>query len=340
MVFNFIGVWRCCRVVSKILKRALSHSIHVSSADVLLCGYLAGCAWMSITCGGQCLISLIDNRFYGGDDACWIEAFFHVSGILVQFFSIAIHSCRNKYAVVDRKILSNKIALIIVLGLWIFCPLITFLLAKISGLYLVSNGTYCFYQFGSPAIALCLIPSLVVAIVSMVYSYAKIFAHAKKVANQVREYVSMVNEDAHMIAAKRGIIYVLVILIGWQFAGLASAYELITFEIAPEWQVTAVGVFGTLHSWMAPEAYDYNYKKSQSSRSDASPDRSIDRRSNLPMSERSPRPGRSRVVATPRERRQSLPLSVDEKCIADQTVDDTPTASGRNMFSAKDSPSI
>jgi len=88
--FNYFGVFLCGTLMFSVFRNPRKTSV-----DILIGALCSGCLWMSLTCGSQCLANLVHNYFYGGDIACKLEAFFHVSAILVQFFSVAAISIRS-----------------------------------------------------------------------------------------------------------------------------------------------------------------------------------------------------------------------------------------------------
>src|SRR5579864_4914713 len=84
ILFNALGVIGCLMLVVGI---GGMRTRRRTSADVLVANLCLGCIWMSLTCGSQCLVSAVHRYFWGGDWACSLEAFFHISAILVQFTS-------------------------------------------------------------------------------------------------------------------------------------------------------------------------------------------------------------------------------------------------------------
>lgn len=178
---NYIGVALCTILMFSVWKNHRKTSI-----DVLIAGLCSGCLWMSITCGSQCLVSVIHHYFYGSDIACQLEAFFHVSAILVQFFMVTTIALRSYLAVVRQYTISLSLSYGLVLSIWITCVLVTYLLSLVSPIYLMTAGTYCFFGFSSPAIAYWLLPGLVVSLLTMIICYIAIWqtfrASTKRVA--------------------------------------------------------------------------------------------------------------------------------------------------------------
>jgi hypothetical protein len=114
----------------------------------------------------------------------------------------------------------------------------------VSPIYLMTAGTYCFFGFSSPAIAGWLLPGLVLSLATMVFCYSSIACAVRAQA----ALVSSVNAplQSHAVV-RRSVWFVVVLLGGWGFAGVASVYELVV-GVTPEWLVTAVGVGGVTHS--------------------------------------------------------------------------------------------
>jgi hypothetical protein len=240
ITFNYIGSYLCV-----LLEISIAHHTQRTTGDIFLSGLLSGCIWMSMTCGSQCLINVIHNTFFGGPIACWLEALFHVTGILVQFFCVTYLSLRHYGVIVHRYDLTQKQAISTVLLTWFLCLIITFSLGYASEIYLVSNGTYCFYQFKSPAILGWLVPGLFISLVGMIFAYVQIWRYTRQVFER-SEALGASTAPATRLA-KKAALFVLVLLLGWIIAAITAVYEYIQGE-APEGMVTALGVMGTAHT--------------------------------------------------------------------------------------------
>jgi len=260
-----------------------------NGTDILISGLCSGCLLMSVTCGTQCLLSMIHGRFYGGDLACQIEAIAHVSSILTQFFCVAGIAIRSYLLVVRKYDLATSLALKITVSVWVVCIVLTGLFSLFSPIYLMSNGTYCFFGFSSFAIAGWLLPGLVVALGVMCVCYCRIWQEFKRTtlimeaalrilgpraedscsgeatpstrgtsrSTASRSLTENARRDiSHVAVARRSALFIVILLLGWGFAAVTAIYEL-TVGQATEWLVTAVGVGGVSHSWWVPIMYAY-----------------------------------------------------------------------------------
>lgn len=211
---NYLGVILCSIVIISIILMpakklpispstpnfaALAAVPTRTSLDILIGGLCSACLWMSITCGSQCLISVIHGYFYGGPLACKLEAFFHISAILTQFFFDAAIAIRSYFVVMchPRKVLPISWAWGIVILIWMICLGVTYSLSIVSDIYLMSAGTYCFFGFSSPGIAGWLVPGLGISLSIMVYCYVRIFNHVWKSKQQ--HLVRMSSVKSHVI---------------------------------------------------------------------------------------------------------------------------------------------
>jgi hypothetical protein len=143
--------------------------------DVLVFGLCSACLWMSLTCGMQCLLSVIARCFFGGDLACKFEAFFHVSAIVTQFFMDTAIAMRVYVEVVHGKHMSVRQAVWTVIVIWVVCIGVTLLCSIYSPIYIMTAGTYCFFGFGSAAIAYWLVPALGLALGAMAFYFYKTY---------------------------------------------------------------------------------------------------------------------------------------------------------------------
>ena len=151
-----------------------------SSNDILIFGLCSGCLWMSVTCGSQCLANVIYGYFVGGRIACKLEAIAHVSAILVQFFCVSLIAMRSYLEIVHNYKLSIRVSVIAVISVWMVCIVTTCCLSLVSPIYLMSAGTYCFFEFRSPAIADWLLTMLLLATFLNAFCYQRIFSYVKR----------------------------------------------------------------------------------------------------------------------------------------------------------------
>ncbi len=263
---NYTGVILCAITIWVVIfnkKRLIS--------DIFICGLASGCLTMSITCGTQCLLNLIANRFYGNTIACQIEAIAHISSVLTEFFCVMAIGIGTYYKVVHQKTIQQSSALKIIIMVWFVCTFFTYITSLFSPIYLMSAGTYCFFAFSSFAIAGWLVPCLIIALTVMIISHIKImkFFHqnASKVnAPQLGNKTKLTSQQDIWIKQFqwRSTLFMIILLIGWGFAAVTVVYEFTVGE-ASEWLVTAVGVGGVSFSWWVPLVFLYTspqYKQS------------------------------------------------------------------------------
>ncbi len=267
---NFVGALLCSLLIWSVYKNPKT-----KASDVFVAGLASGCLTLSITCGGQCFINLVAGRFHGGVVACQIEAIAHISSILTEFVCVAaISACAYLKHVINFD-LSTFTAVVIVITVWFTCITITGLASLISDIYLMSAGSYCFFEFRSFAISGLLLPGLVISLIVMIYCHCKIFRHFTSLIQRNSE-VGKDNEERKAVILGgnkficksdiwlqqfkwRSSIFILTLLLGWIFAAIASIYELAVAP-APEWLVTAVGVGGVSFSWTMPLIYSTTSK--------------------------------------------------------------------------------
>lgn len=126
---------------------------------------------MSLIFGSQSLASLIHDQFYGEQIACDIQAISSVSAIQVQILSTTIMSVKAYFEVVYQIKVSERKAILTSAILWVFCVSITLVTSQKFPAALVRDGTYCLFEFSSPAIACWLLPGFGLAVITMVIAY-------------------------------------------------------------------------------------------------------------------------------------------------------------------------
>jgi hypothetical protein len=200
----------------------------------------------------------VEGEFYGQGGACWLEAFFHVSGILVQFACVVAIGVRNAYTTRSLRHVSVSCAGWTVGGIWVVCTGVTALLSLISPIYLMSAGTYCFFEFKSPAILYWLVPGLILAVVVLIVTFAVMIRLALHSTAQTG-LMTDASERCRFACSLSGraSVFVAVICVGWVPAAFAAFYEYATSNQASAALVTLVGVCGTLHSVLVPLVYSW-----------------------------------------------------------------------------------
>lgn len=98
-ILNYTGVVLCTAVMSAIVKLGLKNRENWKSNDVFVLFLCLGCFCMSAACATQCFLNMIDGKGYfsWGETACVMEAFWHVSSIMLQFFFHYINCGKRLY---------------------------------------------------------------------------------------------------------------------------------------------------------------------------------------------------------------------------------------------------
>lgn len=233
----------------------------------MVAGLCSSCLILALGCGPQCLLNLIEGRFYGAEIACQIEAAVHVCAILNEFFSVAGIALHSYSLVVRRHDLSPKTALKCTVVVWLFCCLMTGVFSHFSPAYLMINGVYCFYSF--QAFAPLVVPGLFISMTIMAVCYFKIWneyrstvqvcarmkiSHKAKPDKTNPQFDGVRRDLSHLRVARRSSLFVILLLLGWGFSALSSLYELCAGQ-ENEVLVTAAGVAGASFGWWVPFAY-------------------------------------------------------------------------------------
>lgn len=163
-----------------------------SSNDVFVAGLLFGCFTMSVACGIQCLLNLIDNKGYfsWGPTACEWEAFFHVASILTQFLSIFMIGIRNYVAVVRGYQMTLKAAVCFQIGVIALGWGGTAIFAKFSDVYLLPAGVYCLYAPLSPAMLYWFVPTMLISLLTLILAYVAIFIETRRLQRALQRLPS------------------------------------------------------------------------------------------------------------------------------------------------------
>ena len=246
-ISNFLGA-----VENIILIWALLQAKNKRAVDVFLIAHAQGCAMMSIPCATQCAINWASgtNRFQRGWVACEIEAFAHVSAIMVQFFAITMMAVCNYLSVVHSYHIRVQTAWIVVAGMWTVGEAVTYGLASASDVVLMPAGAYCFYDFKSPLIYAWFAPVMVGGLIVTAFCFAAIFRVTNRTIANVQHNISGPGFSA-LTVAKNSIIWWLVFLIGWFPAVVECIYTLITGHMSEVLDLM-LAICGSLHSDFVP----------------------------------------------------------------------------------------
>jgi len=159
-----------------------------TSTEVLIGGLASGILIGSLGCFPQCLLNAVHGTYAYGDKACFTQAYLHVVSLEIQFISVAAISHRTYIGVVKQKSYPSRKALYVVMFAWLFAVGTTTLTGYFSHYYLVSSGTFCFYEWTSPALIYSAWPMAIIAIVLMAYWYFKTYQTFQQAHEGARKY--------------------------------------------------------------------------------------------------------------------------------------------------------
>jgi len=159
-----------------------------TSTEVLIGGLSSGILIGALGCGPQCLMSTFVGTFAFGDSACFAEAYLHLVGMEIQFISVAAISHRTFIGVVKVTPYSSKKATYIVAFAWCFAIFTTTFMGYFSKYYLVASGTFCFYEWTSPALIFAAWPMACVSLLLMGYWYWRTFQSFQTVREGAKEF--------------------------------------------------------------------------------------------------------------------------------------------------------
>jgi len=145
VVVNFIGCSLCLLLIYSVVRLPSR-----SSSDVLVAGLCFACFFMSATCGIQCSFNLSRGHFAFGYPACFLEAVFHLTAILVMFFNLALLAFDSWRTVVHGKSFGVGRTLLILAAIWVFVIAGLLLSSMASPIYMADSGVFCFFAFDSP----------------------------------------------------------------------------------------------------------------------------------------------------------------------------------------------
>lgn len=209
---------------------------------------------MSAPCATQCLLNFMarDQSYQFGSIACYFEAYFHVSAIIVQFMSIMAIAWSSYQSVINNKSLAIGTATIYLIIIW----LIAMVGVALSGLYsqalVMPNGAYCFFDFTSPTIVYFFSPVMILTLIATIYFYVQIYRIANITDTIIRINGRATDEfkKARRVAM-RSMIFVILYFVGWFPAVIACFYKVIHGYL-PEGLDVALAIAGSLNSlWQA-----------------------------------------------------------------------------------------
>jgi hypothetical protein len=237
----------------------IARSRNCKIGEIFIGGLLFGCITMSIPCATQCLLNWVadENRFTYGVMACNIEAYFHVSAICFQFFSVALIAWSYHNTIISsftKQIqITRKQALFILFVCLVLSYIITYIIGLYSNIILLPTGTYCFYAFTSPVMLYWFDPMLCIATFQIMYWYRKIYIYSKN---------ALITDKRNQIRSLAGtvIMFIIVLVVGWGSALVATIITLAK-GMTPEMCDAFTGVLGSLHSVLVPLIYGYKSRR-------------------------------------------------------------------------------
>jgi hypothetical protein len=255
-IVNFLGV-----LINSILIWSILRSRDKTSRDIFIAGLSSGCLVMSGACATQCALNYSSSRHryqYEGV-ACYFEAYFHVSAIIVQFMNIMMIAWSSYASVINRKSISTTVAAVWVIMIWMSEALGVAVLSRFSKVILMPDGAYCFFDFTSVVIVYWFTPVMLLTLSFIVYFYFKIYrlAQASNTVIKINGQDPMTGPNGDRTVrgiALRSMIFVGVFFIGWFPAVITCVYAVI-HGYATEPLDIYLAISGSTHSVLQPLAY-------------------------------------------------------------------------------------
>lgn len=251
VIINYLGV-----ILNAILIWSILRAREKSSRDIFVIGLASGCLMMSAPCATQCLLNFIayNQSYQYGNVACYFEAYFHVSAIMVQFFSIMMIAWSSFEAAVRRKIINNQLAAALLFIIWVTESIGTAITSQYSAAILMPAGAYCFFDFTSIVIVWWFTPTMLITLGFTIYFYIRIFNLAK---SSIQFKVNNVDVNPEIMTRKvalRSSIFVLTYFIGW-FPAVVACFYAVTHGSPTEFLDVFLAIAGSLNSIWQPIAY-------------------------------------------------------------------------------------
>eukprot|EP00456_Euglypha_rotunda_P037960 TRINITY_DN2914_c0_g1_i5.p1 TRINITY_DN2914_c0_g1~~TRINITY_DN2914_c0_g1_i5.p1 ORF type:complete len:328 (-),score=13.65 TRINITY_DN2914_c0_g1_i5:296-1165(-) len=172
-----------------------------TSTEILIGGLSSGIIVGALGCGPQCLLSAIAGTFAYGDRACFAEAYLHLVGMEIQFICVAAISHRTYVGVVKLQSYPPIKSLLVVAFAWAFAFFTTSFMGYFSSFYLVASGTFCFYDWTSPALIFAAWPMAAVSLGLMGFWYWKTYQAFQTVRDGAKEF----RQDAESASLDRAL---------------------------------------------------------------------------------------------------------------------------------------
>jgi len=201
-------------------------------------------------------MSLIYGTFAHAEVTCVMESIGHIIGMTISFLSIAAIAYRTYCVVLGKKSLSISTAYKTIIGIYVICITGTLSFGFFSSSYLVSSGTFCFFEWSSYALVIFAWPLAIVCGACMIYWYYHVFQIVRNAESKASTYDKLKIDKLHVTKKIAIRLSVLVALFFVCYAPIMflSLYELSGLR-AKAWQDVLAAV-PVLFYWMfAPFAY-------------------------------------------------------------------------------------
>ena len=258
VVINYLGV-----ILNFILIRNILKASTKTSREIFVIGLSSACLFLSASCATQCLFNYIspDYSYQFGDIGCFVEAYLHVSFIMVQFFSIVMISWSSYEAVIYRKGISLLRAIVCLVFIWLVSSIGTYIIGHYSDVILVPSGVYCFYDFDSPILYAWLTPIMLISLFLTVFFYFRVFNFTKLTI----QITSANTRGSHVVTRKvrlRSLMFVVGYFLGWFPVVIVCFYSLHYGAVTPGLD-TFLAISGSLHSIWQPLIYGFHQRSCQ-----------------------------------------------------------------------------
>lgn len=283
-LLSLVGSVLCGVLICGVVRLGRSRN----SADVLVGGLCTGCLGLAVPWLTQCILNIVQGRYAYGAAACRVEALLYFVAIVVQFLCITILGWRNYLAVCHMHVIREEMSRWILLVMWLVAGSSALAMGQYSETVLVASGTYCLFAFSSPAFVWFAV-AMLVALVSLVYCYARIFCYSVETERAVgaaspthpdlpsatsvpgpsksgdnRVFVRVHRRMGTRVpvrVARRSLVYVLMFFGGWFMIVLCFLYEAAGQQPVTEAMDILLALLGLLHSVAVPLVYGWSNKK-------------------------------------------------------------------------------
>lgn len=225
------------------------------SSDILSGGVCFGAIIFSICSTIESLLNLIQQDYFGGSEACYIEAMIHTTSVMAIFLQLAIMAYDSHRLVTEGVSLTTSQSFGCILLVWFTSSLGVGLFSIISPVGLVPSGTFCFFKTSSILVYAFITPIFFLVGGTMAYYYTRIYQLNRSILDSM---VGHTNDDTQLHQVQRQLVQKLLLFVGvfflsWSFTIVAGIWSAFSKDMH---QLDAIaGVFSSLHSIAAPVAY-------------------------------------------------------------------------------------